>query len=379
MPSNKIHRIPVRVALQGGGALGAFSAGVLDALLASRRVELTHFSGTSAGAINAAVCASALATGGRRKARVALSSFWQSLASSSIDDYLGQILGPFGKSLRKSFGEWLWSSALTMPNPYGASLLPAMNATPLRTLLENHVDLEALRAPGAPQVFITMTNVETGLPRVVGNADLTLEVLLASACLPQLFKAVEIDDESFWDGGFTGNPTLWPLIRQKGPADILLVQLSPNAATSMPSSAATVSQRIAEIVFHSSLVAEMQAVHAIRELTSAPVTAGSEAAPREATNSFQQARFHRVGPPPDGLLGAGAAGDRSPKHLQALWEAGRSDARRFLMRDGRQLGLKETLDIKAVFVDERKTRLALPAAVASPTPAPADESFAPQA
>jgi len=251
-----------------------------------------------------------------------------------------------------------------------------MNATPLRTLLETHVDLEALRAPGAPQVFITMTNVETGLPRVVGNADLTLEALLASACLPQLFKAVEIDDESFWDGGFTGNPTLWPLIRQKGPADILLVQLSPNAATAMPSSAAAVSQRIAEIVFHSSLVAEMQAVHAIRELTT-PSVAGSETAPPSETNSFRQARFHRVGPPPDGLLGTGAAGDRSPKHLQELWEAGRSDARRFLMRDGRQLGLKETLDIKAAFVDERKTRLALPMDV--PAAAPADEPFTPQA
>jgi len=372
MPSNKINRMPVRVALQGGGALGAFSAGVLDTLLASRRIELTHFSGTSAGAINAAVCASALATGGRRKARVALASFWQSLASSSLDDYLGQILGPFAKSMRKSFGEWLWSSARTMPNPYGASLLPAMNSLPLHSLLEEHVDLEALRAPGAPQVFITMTNVKTGLPRVVGNADLTLEALLASACLPQLFRAVEIDEESFWDGGFTGNPTLWPLIRQKGPSDILLVQLSPNAATELPSSAAGINQRMAEIVFHSSLVAEMQAVHAIRELTTAPATAAG-GMPHDDNNSFRQARFHRVGPPPDGLLGTGASGDRSPKHLQALWDAGRSDARRFLMRDGRQIGGRETLDIKAAFFDEHKTRLAVP--VADPAPVVAAESI----
>ena len=133
-------RKPVRVALQGGGALGAFSAGVLDALLASRRIELTHFSGTSAGAINAVVCASALVTGGRRGARRALASFWQSVAASPMDDYVGLLWGPLGQSLRKGFGEWLWSSAAALPTPYGRSFLPTLASTPLKSALERHVD-----------------------------------------------------------------------------------------------------------------------------------------------------------------------------------------------------------------------------------------------
>ncbi len=223
------HRRPVRVALQGGGALGAFSAGVLDALLASRRIELTHFSGTSAGAINAVICASALATGGRREARLALSSFWESVASSPIDDYLGLLWGPSGSRCARDSGNGSGAAPSRCPGIYGGSLLPAMSSTPLERSWRSHVDLDALRSPGAPQVFITLTNVRTGLPRVVGNADLTLDTILASACLPELFRAVEFDDDAFWDGGFTGNPTLWPLIRQPGPSDILLVQLSPNS------------------------------------------------------------------------------------------------------------------------------------------------------
>jgi hypothetical protein len=139
----------------------------------------------------------------------------------------------------------------------------------------------------------------------------------------------------------------------EGPADILLVQLSPNVATQSPTSAAAVDQRISEIMFHSSLVAEMQAIHAIREVTGRAAT--SAGGPNDATNCFTQARFHRVGPPPDGLIGAGAAGDRSGKHLQALWKTGRSEARRFLMRDGRQIGLEETLDIKASYIDQSKS------------------------
>lgn len=341
-------RRPLRVALQGGGALGAFSAGVLDAMLASRRIDLTHFSGTSAGAINAVICASALASGGRRKARLALTSFWQAIAASPLNDYVGLLWGPLGQSLRDGFGNWLWSSALSMPNPYGRAFLPSLASTPLKAVLASHVDLSALRRSDAPQVFVTLTNVRTGLPRVVSNADLTLETVLASACLPQYFRAVEIDGDAFWDGGYTGNPTLWPLVRQPGPADIALVQLSPGPTAELPVSAAATRQRIAEIVFHSSLVAEMQAIQAIREVTHG----------RDEPSCFELARFHRIGPPPEDLLGSGSAADRSPRFLRALWDAGRRDARRFLIRDGRQIGVRETLDLKAGFIDQRKVRLA---------------------
>ncbi|MGE0801130.1 MAG: patatin-like phospholipase family protein [Lautropia sp.] len=340
-------RKPLRVALQGGGALGAYSAGVLDALLASRRVELTHFSGTSAGAINAVVCASALARGGRPAARRALASFWQDIAASPFGDYVGLLWGPIGQTLRQRVGEWIWYSTASLPSPYGGQLLPSPAATPLATVLARHVDFDALRAPAAAQVFVTVTHVATGLPRVFGNAELSLDAILASACLPQYFRAVEIDGDAYWDGGYTGNPTLWPLIRQPGASDVLLVQLAPAQAGATPTSAAGVRQRIAEIVFHSSLVAEMQAVQALRESAQA----------RGDANRFSEARFHRIGPPPEALLGAGASVDRSPAFLRALGEAGGRDARAFLARHGDRIGVAETLDLRATFIAPHKTRL----------------------
>jgi NTE family protein len=274
------------------------------------------------------------------------------VAASSVDDYFGLLLGPFGQTVTRGFGEWLWNSAIAMPNLYGDTLLPAMSSTPLRSALESHVNLDALRAPGAPEVYITLTNVRTGLPRVVGNANLTLDAILASACLPELFRAVEIGEHAFWDGGFTGNPALWPLIRQPKPGDILLVQLSPTITPELPASAAAVRERMSEIVFHSSLVTEMQAIQAVREVMSNRGQAGMRSDPvLTEAEVFRQSRFHRVGPPSSELLVIGASGDRSSRNLQALWEAGRSDARRFLARDGKQIGLKETLDIKAAFID----------------------------
>ncbi len=337
-------RRPLRVALQGGGALGAYTWGVLDSLLASRKVELTHFSGTSAGALNAAICASAMVRGGRKEARRSLASFWQSIASVPWTDTLGLMWGPVAKSMRKGFGEWLWASALA--SPYGRHILPAMGSTPLASVLDRHVDIDALRSNAAPRVFVTLTHVGSGLPRVLANPDLSLDVLLASACLPQVFRAVDIDGEAFWDGGYTGNPTLWPLVRHPGEADICLVQLSPGEGQSASADPAQIRQRIGEIVFHSSLVAEMQAIHAIRE----------SALSLGVSNRFTRARFHRIGPPPDVVAGAGSAADRSPAFLRSLADAGRNSARRFLATDAVRLGEQETLEIARHFVDPRKTR-----------------------
>ena len=341
-------RRPLRVALQGGGALGAYSWGVLDALLASRSVDLTHFSGTSAGALNAAICASAIAsagpTSGRREARRALASFWQAISSSPWTDYVGLLWGPVAQSMRKGFGEWLWTSA--MASPYGRHILPAMAATPLATVLEKHIDIDALRSNAAPRVFVTLTHVGTGLPRVIGNPDLSIDVLLASACLPQMFRAVEIDGESFWDGGYTGNPTLWPLVRHPGEADICLVQLSPGTVQTMPIEVSQIRQRVGEVVFHSSLVAEMQAIQAIR----------ASARAQHISNKFTRARFHRIGPPPDEIAGAGAATDRSPRFIRLLADGGRDAARAFLARDAKAIGQRETLEISKHFVDAHRTR-----------------------
>lgn len=333
-------RRPIRAALQGGGAYGAYTWGVLDALLASRRVELTHFSGTSAGALNAAICASAMTTGGRREARLALASFWRGISNSPIRDFVGLLGGPIARTLGRNLNEWLWTSA--MAAPYSQHYLPEMTSTPLAGLLERHVDIDALRSPQAPPVYITITNVRTGLPRVVTNAELTIDVLLASACLPQFFQPVVIDGEWYWDGGYTGNPTLWPLIQEPGPVDICLVQLSPGEARQLPGSQREVKQRIGEVVFHSPLVAEMYAIAAVR----------SQSLSQGAPNRFNHARFHRIGPPPVDLVERGSPADRSAWFIEALADAGRSASRQFMFRHGDAIGDRETFDIGEAFVDQ---------------------------
>ena len=333
------NRRPIRAALQGGGALGAYTWGVLDALLASRRVELTHFSGTSAGALNSAICASAMTTGGRREARLALASFWRGISNSPLRDFVGLLGGPIAKTLGRNLNEWLWTNA--MAAPYSQHYLPEMTATPLATMLAKHVDIEALRSPQAPRVYITITNVRTGLPRVVGNAELTLDILLASACLPQFFQPVMVDGEWYWDGGYTGNPTLWPLIRDPGPVDICLVQLSPGMSPQIPNSQREVRQRIGEVVFHSPLVAEMHAIAAVRTQTLA----------QGVPNRFNHARFHRIGPPPAEIAEQGSPADRSAWFIKALADAGRGAGRHFMSRHGDAIGDRETFDIEAAFAD----------------------------
>ncbi len=341
-------RRPIRAALQGGGAYGAYTWGVLDALLASRRVELTHFSGTSAGALNAAICASAMTTGGRRDARLALASFWRGISNSPIRDFVGLLGGPIARTLGRNLNEWLWTSA--MAAPYSQHYLPEMTSTPLAGLLERHVDIDALRSPEAPPVYITITNVRTGLPRIVSNAELTIDVLLASACLPQFFQPVVIDGEWYWDGGYTGNPTLWPLIQDPGPVDICLVQLSPGAARQLPASQREVKQRIGEVVFHSPLVAEMYAIAAVR----------SQSRSQGVPNRFDHARFHRVGPPPIDLVERGSPADRSAWFIQALADAGRSASRHFMLRHGDDIGERETFDIGEAFVDHATQAMVAP-------------------
>src|SRR5438445_3739556 len=200
-------RKPIGLALQGGGSWGAYTWGVLDALLASRSITITQLSGTSAGAINAAVIASALANGSPAQARKALRSFWLSIAAPDAPEVVRSFLGPLERHWRNSMNDWLLASGLM--SPYSATTL---GMHPLREAITAHVDIDAIRSKSAPALFVTVTNVKTGLPRVISNRDMSIDTLLASASLPELFAAVEIDGEHYWDGGYGGNPTLWPMI-----------------------------------------------------------------------------------------------------------------------------------------------------------------------
>src|SRR5260221_14698096 len=171
---------------------------------------------------------------------------------------------------------------------------------PLREAIAAPVDIGAIRSKSAPALFVTVTNVKTGLPRVISNRDMSIDTLLASASLPGLFAAVEIDGEHYWDGGYGGNPTLWPMIHGGFGDDLIIVQLLPDRIDDLPTDARSIRRRVGEIVFHSSLVAEMQAIHAMRNLTK----------PTHAPTRLAEFRFHRIGPPRLSLFYEGNAIER---------------------------------------------------------------------
>jgi NTE family protein len=339
-------RRPIGLALQGGGSWGAFTWGVLDALLATRSISVAQLSGTSAGAINAAIVASALAQGTPARARAALRSFWLQIARPAVADLGREVWGPMERTWRNTLGAWLLSTGALSPyntNPLGVN--------PLRDAIAAHVDIDAIRSKQAPGLFVTVTNVRTGLPRVISNEAMSVDALLASACLPQLFQAVEIDGEPYWDGGYCGNPTLWPMIHSGAARDLIVVQLVPDSTDDVPTDAPAIRQRIGEIVSNSSLVAEMQAIAAMR----AVATRG------EGASNVLDLRLHRIGPPPRDLLEQGSSLERSRAWLQRLHDEGRAAARRFTARHGADIGVRETLDIASQFHDRRKPKVRVPA------------------
>ena len=345
-PASRLTRKPIGLALQGGGSWGAYTWGVLDAVLASRTLGIAQLSGTSAGAINAAIVASALAKGTVKDARDRLRSFWLGIAQPAAADLGREVWGPVERAWRDTIQGWLVSGSALSPytaNPLGIN--------PLRAAIEKHVDIDAIRSRDAPALFVTVTNVKTGLPRVVANDAITIDVLLASAALPQLFQAVEIDGEPYWDGGYSGNPTLWPMIHGGLAPDLLVVQLVPDTEAQTPTDAPAIRRRIGEIVFNSSLVAEMQAIAAMRALSANDGDA----------SHVHAVRLHRIGPPSRALLADGSSLERSHAWISRLHRAGRAAARSFVARHGRDVGVRETLDIARVFGGPHKPKLRRPA------------------
>ena len=332
---------PIGVALQGGGSWGAYTWGVLDALLRSTRwASITQLSGTSAGAINAAIVASGLAKGSAKQARSQLRSFWLSIADPPISDLVRALWGPLRMPWAEATSEWLSGSGL-MP------MLGARALAALRQAVTAHVDVEAIKGKSAPALFITATNVRTGLPRVFSNDEMSVEALLASACLPHLFPAVEIDGEHYWDGGYGGNPTLWPMIRSGRAEDLIIVQLAPDRVEQIPVDAQAVRRRVGEVVFHSSLVAEMQAIHAMRGLSE----------PGTSPTRFADLRLHRIGPPRTELLENGTGTERGRAWLEQLHGEGLDNAKAFIARHGKDIGVRETLDIAQIYIDTHKPKI----------------------
>ena len=259
----------ISLALQGGGTHGAFTWGVLERLLEDERLEVDGLSGTSAGAINGVMLVEGLLADGPAGAIVALDRFWRSIAARLAISPLRST--PFeklvwGHDLTWSVAYRTFDTLSRVLSPYQINPFP-YEYNPLRAALEDSIDFERLRMEAkAPRLFVSATSVRTGKPRVFTRRELTVDMLLASACLPQVFKAVEIDGEPYWDGGYLGNPALWPLYDQGGPPDLVLVQLNPQVRDEAPTSASDILNRLTEITFNGSLMAEMRAIDFVQRL-----------------------------------------------------------------------------------------------------------------
>src|SRR5262249_7889458 len=256
----------INLALQGGGAHGAFTWGVLDQLLADERIAIEGISGTSAGAVNAVMLADGLCRGGREEAQKRLADFWRSASSTRNLPALqrtgmGRLLAftpPEGTPVQA------WVDALSRYfSPYDVNPL---NINPLKDLIERFVDFETLRTDTDLQLFISATNVQTGHVRIFPREKITADAVMASACLPLLFRAVEIDGVPYWDGGYLGNPVIFPFFRTTATEDVLVVKINPLVRQATPMSSSEIMNRINEITFNSSLLGEYRAIDFVARL-----------------------------------------------------------------------------------------------------------------
>jgi NTE family protein len=256
----------VNLALQGGGAHGAFTWGVLDRLLEDGRLAFDGLSGTSAGAMNAALVVQGLIEGGPEAARARLAAFWGRIA----DAFACSPLRPnpverflYGHDLTFTAG-YLALDAVTRTlapaqfNPFGLN--------PLRDILEALIDPEVLHGCTQHRLFISATNVRSGRNRVFTEREVTIDTLLASACLPHLYRAVEIDGEAYWDGGYMGNPALWPMFYHCTAPDIVVVEINPIHRPDVPDTAPEIINRVNEISFNTALMSEMRAIAFVQKL-----------------------------------------------------------------------------------------------------------------
>ena len=258
----------LNLALQGGGAHGAFAWGVLDRILEEPSIEIEGIVGTSAGAMNAAVTAYGLSVGGNQGARDALEIFWRRISEAAAKGPLKST--PMDKMLAKTPGSLEFSPGYLMMDfisrLYSPYQLNPTNKNPLRDVINSVVDFDKIHQANKVKLYICASNVLTGKIRVFDQTNVTVDAVLASACLPFMFQAVEIEGEFFWDGGYMGNPPIYPLIYHCKTRDVLIVQLNPIKIDEVPTTAQAILDRINTLSFNSSLMREMRAIHFVTKL-----------------------------------------------------------------------------------------------------------------
>jgi len=255
---------PINVALQGGGAHGAFTWGVCDRLLESELVHLNAITACSAGAMNASVMAYGIHLDDDQGGRDKLDEFWEAI-SRLKNPFEFPITGPlpFANDLIKEWGRQALSAATAAFSPYQ---LNPMNWNPLKETLEELVDFKRLQACSKIKLFLSATNVRTGTVKVFENHEINADAVMASACLPHLFQAVEIGDKAYWDGGYMGNPSLWPLFYETDVQDLLVVHINPITRDDVPTTVDAIDNRLNEITFNSALLKEMRAIGFVQKL-----------------------------------------------------------------------------------------------------------------
>jgi NTE family protein len=325
----------VDLALQGGGSHGAFTWGVLDRLLEEPWLRIDGISGTSAGAMNAVVLADGYAAGGPEGARAALEVFWQRVSDAAR-------FSPIRRSpLDMLLGRWTLDTspvfiafdlAARLFSPYD---LNPRGANPLREILAECVDFERV-AQSSIRLFVTATNVRTGRGRVFRNAELTPDVLLASACLPTLFQAIEIDGEAYWDGGYSGNPTITPLVRECKSKDTLLIAVNPVERQGTPRTAREILDRLNEVSFNATLLKELRMIALLRQVADAGTGEGA---------LWAGMRIHLIASKALDKLGASSKFNAEWDFLTMLHSEGRSSAESFLKAHGGNVGKTSTLNL----------------------------------
>jgi len=347
----------ISLALQGGGAHGAYTWGVLDRLMEEERLEIEGISGTSAGAMNGAVLISGHIKGGRDGAKDELRRFWRRVSDLNMFSPLQQSVAErlqFGWNLDWSLS-YNWLDLMSrLYSPYD---LNPLNLNPLRYVLEDTLDTKALQHGDNIKLFVTATHVESGQPQVFTCEEITVDVLLASACIPFMFQAIEINGEHYWDGGYMGNPVIWPIIYHCDTEDVVLVQINPLRREQHPRRAREIINRLNEITFNSSLIAEMRAIDFVHRLHQEG---------RLDRERYKDPRVHLIYSP-DTMhnLDASSKMNASWEFFLYLHKLGYEAANQWLKETWKDIGECSSLDIREKFLKgapQRKRK--------SPTPKP---------
>jgi NTE family protein len=327
---------PINLALQGGGAHGAFTWGVLDHLLADPRVEIGWITGTSAGAVNAVAVAAGMAEGGREGARAKLAEVWGAIHKAGVPDFF-------------RFNPLLLTAASNMARIFSPYDLNPLGIDPLRKLLSAHIDFAKIRASSKVELSIAATDVSTGRPRFFRREEMTVDAVLASACLPMLHHAVEIDGCAYWDGGYSANPDLVDIALESPIEDTVIVLLTPNVPAKRPTSVSDIAAETNRLTFNAPLMRDIAIIEAMREAEGGFFNRHFKRASR--LSSLAHHRYH--------MIEAGRHTSALPtgSKMQPDWAmftylhgAGRTEAYKWLDGMHSSIGRRSTVDLKARFL-----------------------------